>query len=79
MDKSPAATVLLPTTFEDVNIVLRAEAARDPYFIDRAPLLQAHYLLRLATAKLAEANREYLRLLQRQTEKNTSKSNRGKA
>lgn len=62
-------TALLPTTVPAVHDALVAEAENSATYrglADDDYSGRAHFLLGMAEAKLAEANREYVRLLERQ-------------
>ncbi len=68
------ATALLPTTVTDVETWLRSLANPSTLLKMRENGESEYpYLFGMATAKLAEAHREYLRLLERQTAKKGGK------
>ena len=65
-------TALLPVTVLGVEAKLLAEASNSPIYLgiaDNDAAGRYAFLLGMAMAKIAEANREYLRLLERQARK----------
>jgi hypothetical protein len=63
---------LIPTTVLAVEAKLLAEASNSPAYLgiaDNDAAGRYAFLLGMCMAKLAEANREYLRLLERQAAK----------